>query len=161
MKESWPIFDDAPAVARPLWLVGERERGPWLEQQDAATTAWLQSARFRAERHQYVALPAADGTVRGAVLGLGGATSTEGLEPWWLAGAADRLPPGTWRIANDLDPAAATAAALAGATARTASSATARRIVRCPSRRNSRRHSMRTWSTCGTRWPRSPWRATS
>ena len=112
MKESWPIFDDAPAVARPLWLVGERERGPWLEQQDAATTSWLQSARFRAERHQYVALPAADGTVRGAVLGLGGATSTEGLEPWWLAGAADRLPPGTWRIANDLDPAAATAAAL-------------------------------------------------
>ncbi len=112
MKESWPIFDDAPAVARPLWLVGERERGPWLEQQDVATTSWLQSTRFRAERHQYVALPAADDTVRGAVLGLGGATSTEGLEPWWLAGAADRLPPGTWRIANDLDPAAATAAAL-------------------------------------------------
>ena len=112
MKESWPIFESAVAHARPLWLVGERERGAWLEQQDAATGAWLQSARFRAERHQYVTLPGPDGSVRGAVLGLGASSAGDGLEPWWLAGAADRLPPGAWRIANELDAHSATAAAL-------------------------------------------------
>ena len=57
-------------------------------------------------------LPGPDGAVRGAVLGLGAASAHEPLELWHTAGAPDRLPAGSWYIAQQLDPASATAAAL-------------------------------------------------
>jgi len=104
--------EDNPAAARPLWLVGERDRGAWLESQDAAARAWLQSVPFRADRHQACGIPGPGGEVRGAVLGLGPASARDPLDLWQLAGAPERLPAGAWRIANELDAASATAAAL-------------------------------------------------
>ena len=113
MKEMTVMFDETlSSLARPLWLVGERDRGSWLEAQDAATNAWLQAQRFRADRHHVVALPGADGQVGGAVLGLGPTSARDALELWHTAGAPERLPPGSWAIANRLDAASATAAAL-------------------------------------------------
>jgi leucyl aminopeptidase len=100
------------AAARPLWLVAEGDLDGWLATQDEATRAWLGALRFRAERHQAASLAAGDGTVRGAVLGLGPLASLDTLEPWHLAGAVERLPGGTWQIATPLPAAAATAAAL-------------------------------------------------
>jgi leucyl aminopeptidase len=100
------------AAARPLWLVTEGSLDSWLEVQDAATRQWLAAARFRAERHQVVAVPGPDGGPRMAVLGLGKLGSFDALESWHLAGAPDRLPPGPWRIATPLAAAAATAAAV-------------------------------------------------
>ena len=99
-------------VTRSLWLVGERDLGAWLESQDSATNAWLQALRFRAERHQVAMLPSSYGGIRAAVLGLGPASAREPLDLWQVAGAPDRLPPGAWVIANELDAASATAAAL-------------------------------------------------
>ena len=101
-----------PAAARPLWLVGERDRDTWLAAQDEPTRTWLQAVGFRAERHQVCSLPGPDGAVRGAVLGLGARSAHEPLDLWHTAGAPERLPPGAWRVAQDLDPASATAAAL-------------------------------------------------
>ena len=100
------------AAARPLWLVSEGSFGPWLEAQDEPTRNWLAQLRFRAERHQVAAVPTADGGTRMAVLGLGKLASLESLEPWLIAGAPERLPPGAWRIASPLSAGAATAAAL-------------------------------------------------
>jgi len=99
------------AAARPLWLVTEGSLDPWLEAQDSATRGWLASMRFRAERHQVAAVPGADGGLRMAVLGLGKVQDLESLEPFHVAGAPGRLPPGAWRIENPLLARAATAAA--------------------------------------------------
>jgi leucyl aminopeptidase len=107
------MFEDLhAAAARPLWLVAESDLGRWLGAQDGPTRTWLEALRFRAERHQLACLPAADGGVRGAVLGVGPLGSLEALEPWHVAGAVDRLPAGAWRIEEALPAAAATAAAL-------------------------------------------------
>lgn len=53
-------------------------------------------------------LPGKEGQIAGAVLGLGGLGSIDELTPWQVAGLPDRLPVGTWRLADELSPAAAT-----------------------------------------------------
>jgi len=100
------------AAARPLWLVAENDLESWLAGRKAEDRAWLAAMNFRGERHQVASWPDGSGKVRAAVLGLGPLTSLERLEPWHLAGAADRLPDGVWRIENALPVAAATAAAI-------------------------------------------------
>jgi leucyl aminopeptidase len=107
------MFEDRDAAAaRPLWLVAEGDLAAWLASQDEATRAWLTALRFRAERHQVTCIARPDGSVSGAVLGLGALGSIGALEPWHIAGAVDRLPGGPWRIETPLPAAAATAAAL-------------------------------------------------
>jgi leucyl aminopeptidase len=107
------MFDDRDATAaRPLWLVQEQGLEDWLARQDPATRNWLAATAFRAERHQLACLPGTDGAVAAAVLGVGSLASLEDLEPWHLAGAADRLPAGTWKIENALPARAANAAAM-------------------------------------------------
>ena len=106
------MFEERDAAsARPLWLVGERDLAQWRATLDGPARAWLEAVRFGGERHQLVCLPAADGSALGAALGLG-ATAADALDLWHLAGAADRLPTGAWRIGNVLPAPAATAAAL-------------------------------------------------
>jgi leucyl aminopeptidase len=107
------MFEDRDAAAaRPLWLVAEGDLAAWLASQDEATRAWLTALRFRAERHQVTCIARPDGSVSGAVLGLGALGSIGALEPWHVAGAVDRLPGGPWRIETPLPAEAATAAAL-------------------------------------------------
>jgi len=107
------MFEDRDAAAaRPLWLVAEGDLAAWLAKQDEATRAWLTALRFRAERHQVTCIARPDGSVSGAVLGLGELGSIGTLEPWHIAGAVDRLPGGPWRIETPLSAEAATAAAL-------------------------------------------------
>jgi len=107
------MFEDRDAAAaRPLWLVAEGDLAAWLASQDGATRAWLAALRFRAERHQVTCIARPDGSVSGAVLGLGPLASIASLEPWQIAGAVDRLPGGPWRIETPLPAEAATAAAL-------------------------------------------------
>ena len=100
------------AAARPLWLVAEGDLDSWLGTRDPSERAWLAALNFRAERHQVACLADPAGGARGAVLGLGPLASLERLEPWHVAGAADRLPAGAWRIEAPLSAPAATAAAL-------------------------------------------------
>jgi leucyl aminopeptidase len=100
------------AAARPLWLVTEAGLESWLRAQDAATRGWLAAMRFTAERHQVAVVPSADGALRMAVLGLGKLGGCELLEPFHVAGAPGRLPPGAWRIETPLPARAATAAAI-------------------------------------------------
>ena len=107
------MFEDRDsAAARPLWLLAEGDLEAWLAQQDEATRAWLAALRFRAERHQVTCIARPDGSVSGAVLGIGPLSSATALEPWHLAAAVDRLPGGPWRIETPLPAEAATTAAL-------------------------------------------------
>jgi leucyl aminopeptidase len=88
--------------ARDLWLVTSTDLPLWLDAQDAPTRTWLEATSFKADRHQLALIPAADGSMRAAVLGLGALPSVEDLDLWHVSGLPERLPAGTrWRIAND------------------------------------------------------------
>jgi leucyl aminopeptidase len=107
--------DGAPgaATAHELALVLQSDLARWLQAQDASTRAWVAATGFKAERHQVVLLPSADGTPRRAALGLGALQSLDALELWHVAGLPERLPGGThWRVTNELTVAAASALAL-------------------------------------------------
>ena len=89
-------------AARGLWLVPESGLSNWLQSRDDATRRWLEEIGFGAGRHEVACLAAADGKVRGAVLGLGPLTDLRELELWHLAGAPGRHPGGAWKIKTAL-----------------------------------------------------------
>lgn len=96
----------------PLWLISESSLEPWLKEQPAAVSQWLAATAFKAERHRVALLPAADGAIAGAVLGLGKLIDLKELSLWHTAGLADKLPPLDFRCVTALPPGAATQAAL-------------------------------------------------
>lgn len=98
----------AAADSRPLWIVTEGELPGWLAGQPAAVVAWVRAHGFQAERHRVLSLPAADGHIGGAVLGLGALACADELNLWHAAGLFDRLPVQSWHLATPLAPHAAT-----------------------------------------------------
>ena len=95
-----------PAI--PLWLCPEAD---WPQQRTllpGAAVRWLEAQQFRGERHRALAWPDSDGRPAGAVLGLGNAALTAGLDPWLIAGAPERLPAGDYALAVVPGEAAAT-----------------------------------------------------
>jgi leucyl aminopeptidase len=110
------LLEHADAACRPLWLVREDDVDGWLARLPAAQrprlAAWVRAQGFRGERGRVLACPGAAGELDGAALGLGAVATLEELTLQHLLPAADRLPPGAYRLADALSPAAATRAAL-------------------------------------------------
>lgn len=100
------LLIDAPGThpadtVLPLWLVLQRDFEAWLAARDDAARAWVAATGFKAEKQQLVLLPGADGSPRGAALGLGPLASFDDLELWHVAGLPERLSPGSrWRLAD-------------------------------------------------------------
>src|SRR5579872_5454194 len=99
-------------VGRPLWLLTEAELPAWLAAQPAAVAVWVRAHGFQAERHRTLALPAPDGSLAGALAGLGALPHPNELTLWHAAALPDRLPPGHYALATALTPPAATQFAL-------------------------------------------------
>ncbi len=102
------LLTSDPGDSRPLWLVSEGELPQWLNEQSAEVAAWVRANGFQAERHRVLTLPAADGRIAGAVLGLGPLRAAADLKLWHAAGLPDRLPSLPYRVATALPAAAAT-----------------------------------------------------
>jgi len=96
----------------PLWLATEAALATVLSQLPAGQRRWVQAQGFQAERARVVGLPGPDGTLAGALLGLGNLTGPDSLTPWDAAPCPERLPVGDYRLATALEPAAATHFAL-------------------------------------------------
>ena len=92
----------------PLWLLTETELPRWLSTQSAPVVSWIRAHAFQAEKHRALAYPNPDGSVGGAVVGLGSLRSVGELKIWHAAGLSDRLPPHTYHVANELRQDAAT-----------------------------------------------------
>ncbi|MBS0374871.1 MAG: leucyl aminopeptidase family protein [Proteobacteria bacterium] len=107
---------DAAEDCRPLWLVREQDADRWTERLPgewrARAERWARAQGFRGERSRVLSLPAADGSLAGAALGLGKLGALAELLPTHLQGGPDRLPAGRYALAEPLPPAAATHAAL-------------------------------------------------
>jgi leucyl aminopeptidase len=93
----------------PLWLLYEEDVDAWRKDQSAPTASWLGANHFKGERHRVLTVPDASGGVSIAVGGLG---KRQGLSLWHGAGFAERLPPGTYRLAQAFSDAEATQIAL-------------------------------------------------
>jgi leucyl aminopeptidase len=100
------------AGALPLWLLAESDLPHWLQAQPAASAAWVRAHGFQAERHRVLPLPAPDGGILGAVLGLGPIRDPAEIRLWHAAGLSERLPPLPFRIVTPLGREAATQVAL-------------------------------------------------
>ena len=97
-----------PGESRPLWIVTEGELQSWLASQPARVCAWVRAHGFQGERHRVLSLPSTDGTIGGALVGLGALASAGDLTLWHAAGLSDRLPAQPWHLATPLPAAAAT-----------------------------------------------------
>jgi leucyl aminopeptidase len=102
------IAKDPGSGSLPLWLVGESGLDAWLAEQPRATANWVRANAFAAEKHRVLPLAGEEGRPAGAVFGLGSLASLADLKLWNVAGLADKLPPGRYRLATPLPPAAAT-----------------------------------------------------
>src|ERR1700761_1585587 len=92
-------------AAIPLWLLYEEEVDAWRKGQSAPVANWLGAHHFKAEKHRVLAVPDASGGVSMAVGGLG---KRQGLSLWHAAGFPERLPSGTYRLAQPFSDAEAT-----------------------------------------------------
>ena len=97
---------------RPLWLLTEAELPAWLNDQPAPLSAWVRANGFQAERNRVLVLPAPDGEIAGAVVGLGPLGAASALTLWHAAPLPERLPAGTYALATPLPACAATQFAL-------------------------------------------------
>jgi leucyl aminopeptidase len=91
----------------PIHLVDEDELDAWRSQQPESTRNWLAANGFRAERHRLLLVPDANGRTAGVVFGLGRSQAREPFSLWHGAALADRLPDGTYHLAQSLPPEAA------------------------------------------------------
>ncbi len=85
--------------ARRLWLVPAAGIDAWRAGLDPAARAWALDNGFRAEAGKLLLLPAADGRVGAAALGLGNGPPGVSFDPWLAAGLPERLPNGRWEPA--------------------------------------------------------------
>ena len=97
-------------AAIPLWLLYEEEVEAWRKDQSAQVANWLGAHHFKGEKHRVLSVPDAGGGVCMAVGGLGKRQGT--LSLWHAAGFAERLPPGSYRLAQSFGDAEATQIAL-------------------------------------------------
>jgi leucyl aminopeptidase len=112
------IVGEETGPTRPLWLVAEPALEAWRAGLSPEAARWTRESGFRAEAQRLILLPGAGGEVAGAAVGLGKAAGPDGLDPWCLAAAQDRLPPGAWRLVDMHDPATGTRLLLGWAMAR-------------------------------------------
>jgi leucyl aminopeptidase len=94
---------DATQRAITLWIASEESWPELLARLPEPAARWALAQGYRAQRHRLQLLPGSDGGITGAVWGLGAAADPGRLSPWDAAPLAERLPPGTYRLADEAD----------------------------------------------------------
>ncbi|MFZ9708820.1 MAG: leucyl aminopeptidase family protein [Steroidobacteraceae bacterium] len=86
----------------PIHLVSESELAEWQARQPPYVRRWLSTHDFKAERQRMLLVPNAQGELAEVVLGVGPTSTIEALNLWQVAGLPERLPPGVYRLDQDL-----------------------------------------------------------
>jgi leucyl aminopeptidase len=87
------------SISVPLWLLYEHEIDAWRAAQPPTIAQWTILQNFKGEKHRVVLLPDSDGTLKGAVGGLGRRQGP--LSLWHAAGFIERLPSRRFRLAQE------------------------------------------------------------
>jgi leucyl aminopeptidase len=96
------LLAPATATSLPLWLLRECDVAAFKGTQPPAVRAWLEQHGFQGERHRVLPLPGADGSIAGALAGVGNLTDWSRLSLWHVAGLPERLPAADYHLANIL-----------------------------------------------------------
>ncbi|HVO03092.1 MAG TPA: leucyl aminopeptidase family protein [Candidatus Cybelea sp.] len=98
------------AKSIPVLPISEKRLAAWAKEQPAQLQAWLRAADFKAKPATHCLLPDGRGQPARILVGV-----EEGLDRWSLAALPGSLPPGAYRLENDLSSVEATAHAFAWA----------------------------------------------
>ncbi|HEX4049251.1 MAG TPA: leucyl aminopeptidase family protein [Steroidobacteraceae bacterium] len=98
----------AAAAAMSLRLVTESDWGAVRAALPAHQVRWAESQGFNGQRHRLLALPESDGSLAGALWGLGDLAEPDALIAWDAAPLSERLPAGTYALTTPLRAAVAT-----------------------------------------------------
>ena len=91
---------DSPAI--PLHVIAQSALAGWLETQEDSVRRWVEANGFTGARAQALVVPGPDGAPAMALAGFGDAAQ-RARRRFMLAGAAQALPAGTYRIASGLE----------------------------------------------------------
>ena len=94
---------DRGQPATPIHLVDKGSLPDWTKAKAGTRRALIEATRFEGSAGQMLLLPGTNGEIEV----LAGVDSAALLTPWCLASLAERLPGGTYRLADDRPPAAA------------------------------------------------------
>ena len=96
------LAPDSTGATRPLWLVRPSSLDDVLKSLTPAQAQWLKSLGFRGAARKFALVPAVDGSIAGAVLGLGEAPDKPGseLSATFTGLLPGLLPPGAYHLAN-------------------------------------------------------------
>ncbi len=95
---------DSAADARPIWLARPASLERDLQHFTPAQRAWIAACGFKGAARKHLIVPGADGSIAGALFGLGDLPDKAGAEPSpvLLGLLPTVLPAGSWRIASDV-----------------------------------------------------------
>jgi leucyl aminopeptidase len=100
-------FIDRARDAVPIVRIAPKAFAGWLKAAPARLKRWARANHFRAEPGAVLPVPGPDGSIACVAF-----VQTDEAGPWGYARLAGRLSPGTYRLENDIGPAAADALAL-------------------------------------------------
>ncbi len=101
------LSDRAPRDATPIEAVAEGGLERWLSGQSERTRSWVAATGFQARPGQHLLIPDGEGRLGAVALGV-----ERGRDIWSFGGLPLALPPGTYRLSEDMPEAEATAAGL-------------------------------------------------
>ncbi|HTT07039.1 MAG TPA: leucyl aminopeptidase family protein [Steroidobacteraceae bacterium] len=96
------------AALMTLRLVTESDWGALRAALPAHQARWAEAQGFNGQRHRLLPLPEPDGSLAGALWGLGDLAHPDALAVWDAAPLSERLPAGTYELATALRASAAT-----------------------------------------------------
>jgi leucyl aminopeptidase len=106
------LHEDATLASLPIRLVTEASVSQLLRGLPETQANWAKMQGYAAERHRLLLLPASDGSLAGALWGLGGLERIDDLCLWDAAALHERLPAGNYHLLSSLQSDAATQFAL-------------------------------------------------
>ncbi|MEO6369069.1 MAG: leucyl aminopeptidase family protein, partial [Steroidobacteraceae bacterium] len=106
MQDDPSIRDAKTAGTLPLHCIGDARYSAWRDEQSAMLQQWLASSAFTPDRGRFLLLPDAEGRTQGVLIGTGKDPLDRRGWFWLAAGLADRLPAGSYRLAQPLPDAA-------------------------------------------------------
>jgi leucyl aminopeptidase len=97
-----PVFAGVNEAGVPIYCVRSDSEVAELDVLDEHQRQWLQACDFKAMRRSFVLVPAADGKVAAVLFGIGNGDSGEPCGPgaFLLGDLAQKLPPGTYSLAD-------------------------------------------------------------